>query len=248
MAAHENQDAGHTPAPGLFTTTHWSVVRRAQDNSETALNSLFHSYRRPLLIWLQKRARDYTPLEPEDLLQGFCLHLLKREFLANVEPEKGRFRNFLQTAIKRYANDQHAKWRAAKRGSGQAPDSLQETDGLGQPLHDPAATDATPDLEFDRAWAQTVLANSLRRLQAEYARTHRAALCSALEPVMYADETAPSYREIGERLGMGEGAVKQAALRLRARFREILREEVAQTVDEPDLEDELRYLLSLFRK
>src|SRR5262245_26016096 len=103
MAADENEDAGRTPAPGLFTATHWSVVLRAKDKSDTALNALFQSYRRPLLIWLQKRARNYAPLEPEDLLQNFCLHLLNREFLANVGPEKGKFRTFLQSSLQRHA-------------------------------------------------------------------------------------------------------------------------------------------------
>lgn len=247
MAAATNNDAGYVPAPGLFTTTHWSVVRRAQDKSETALSTLFASYRSPLLTWLQLRARNYAPLEPEDLVQGFCAHLLSRDFLANVRQEKGKFRTFLLTSLKRYAKDELQKERAKKRGGGQTPVSLQETDDHGQPLHDPAASDAAPDREFDLLWAQGLLANALRQLQTECARTGHAALCAALEPVMFADETAASHRAIGERLGMTEDAVRVAAHRIRARLRGIIRAEILQTVDnKEDLQDELRYLARLF--
>jgi len=249
MAAGTNKVVGQTPVPGLFTTTHWSIIRRAEDKSETALNWLFERYHRPLLIWLRKRACDYAPLEPEDLFQGFSLHLLSREFLANVRPEKGKFRTFLLTSLQHFAHDQLAKCRAEKRGGGQTPVSLQETDDQGQPLHDPAAPDVAPDLDYARAWAQAVLGNSLHQLQTECARTGHAALCMALEPVMFADADAAPYREIGQRLRMSEGSVKVAAHRIRARLRGIIREEILQTVDnEKDLEDELRYFASLFGK
>ena len=152
MAADEHTDAGQLPPPGLFRTTHWGLVLGAQENSETALDALFQFYHRPLLIWLQKRANDYAPLEPEDLLQGFCEHLLGREFLSNVRPENGKFRTFLLTSLKNYVRDRRDKDNTLKRGGGQSLNSLQETDDQGQPLHDPAASSATPDVEFDRAW------------------------------------------------------------------------------------------------
>jgi RNA polymerase sigma-70 factor (ECF subfamily) len=247
MDATENKDTGQTSAPGLFPNTRWTMVRRAQADSQTALGSLFESYREPLLIWLRIKAYKYAPLEPEDLVQGFCAHLLSRQFMANVQQEKGKFRTFLLTALQRYAKDEHEKWRAGKRGGGQTPASLQETDDQGQPLHDPAGSGTAPDLDFDRAWAQTILANALRQLETECARSGHAALCTALEPVMFADETASPYREIGKRLGMSEGAVKTAASRIRARLKGIVREEILQTVDnEEDLRDELHYLASLF--
>lgn len=220
---------------------------RAQDKSETALNSLFQSYRSPLLIWLQ--VRHYSPHDAEDLVQSFFAGLLRRDFLKEVGREKGKFRTFLLNSLKNHLSDARDKENALKRGGGQVPDSLQETDDQGQPLHDPAASAATPDVEFDRAWAQTVLTKSLRQLQSECARTGHAALPAALEPVMFADETAASYREIAGRLGMSEGAVTTAAHRIRARLRGILREEILQTVDnEADFQDELNYLASLFGK
>ena len=247
MAANEKRVSGETPEPGLFTNTHWSIVRRAQDKSETALNSLFASYREPLLVWL--RARNYSHHDAEDLIQGFFTNLLRHDFLKELTRERGRFRSFLIASLKNYLSDVRDKENALKRGGGLTPDSLQETDDEGQPLHDPAASAATPDVEFDRAWAQTVLAKSLRQLQTESARTGHAALCAALEPVLFADETAAPYREIAGRLGMSENALSTAAHRLRARLRGILRDEILQTVDnEADFQDELNYLRSLFGK
>ena len=247
MSKGQADEAGRCPCPHLFTTTHWSVVLGARDKSETALGKLFVCYRGPLLVWL--RARFGAPPDAEDLVQGFFAHLLRRDFLANVSREKGRFRTFLLTSFKNYLHDQHDRGTAGKRGGGRRVESLQETDGQGQPMHDPAGPDSAPDLEYDRAWARTVLANAMRRLNEECARSGHAALCAALEPVMFVDETASSYRGIGESLGMSEGAVKIAAHRIRARLKGLVRGQILQTVaSEQELEQEVRYLISLFSR
>ena len=220
---------------------------RAQDKSEAALNTLFTNYRAPLLTWL--RARHYSPHDAEDLVQSFFAGLLRHDFLKDLGREKGKFRTFLLTSLKHHLSDMRDKDAAVKRGGGQLPVSLQETDEDGQPLHDPAALGTAPDQDYDRAWAQSVLTNALSQLETECARTGHAALCAALEPVMFVDETALPYRKIAERLGMTEGAVKTAACRIRAMLRDLIREEVRQTVDnEEDLEEEIRYLFSLFGK
>ncbi len=227
--------------------THWSVVLQARDASATALGTLCEGYRTPLLVWL--RSRNYPDHDAEDLVQGFFAHLLKRDFLANVSPDKGRFRTFLLSSLKNFLCDQHDKAAAGKRGGGQTLDSLEATDEQGRPLHDPPAPGATPDLEYDRAWARTVLANALRRLHQECAGTGHAALCAAIEPVLFADETASPYRDIGEQLRMSEGAVRVAAHRIRARLRGLVRDEVVQTVArQEDWEQEVRYLVSLFAR
>jgi RNA polymerase sigma-70 factor (ECF subfamily) len=247
MAANKNEPVGQTSAHGLFPITGWTMVRRAQDGSQMALNSLFQNYRDPLLIWL--RARHYSPHDAEDLVQSFCAGLLRHDFLKDVGREKGKFRTFLLTSLKNHLSDDRDNKNALKRGGGQTPNSLQETDDQGQPLYDPVGSGAAPDEEFDRIWAKALLDNALRQLESECARTGHAALCAALEPVMFEDETAAPYRKIAERLGMSEGSVKTAACRIRARLKGIIREEVRQTVDnEEDLEEEIRYLFSLFRK
>ncbi len=232
-------------SPGLFTNTHWSVVLRARDQSGAALETLCQSYRRPLLVWLRSRAK--SPSDADDLVQGFFAHLLKRNFLRNVSREKGKFRTFLLKSLKRYLRDEYDKESAIKRGGGRIPESLEETDGMGTPVHQPAADGEAPDREYDRAWALTVLANALRQLELECARAGHEALCAALQPVMFADETASSYRQIGESLGMSEGSVKVAAHRIRTRLKGLIREEVLQTVaDEAQLSQEIRYLINLF--
>ncbi len=228
-------------------TTHWSMVGRARDKSEASLNALFQSYRTPLVVWL--RARHYSPEDAEDLVQGLFAGLLRHDFLVGVSREKGKFRTFLLTSLKHHLSDARDKENALKRGRGQTPASLQETDEDGQVRHDPAGSDPAPDLEYDRAWARALLVNSLRELEAECARTGHEELCTALEPALFADDTASPYGEIGERLAMSEGSVKVAAHRIRARLKGIIRESILQTVDtEEDLGDELRYLASLFGK
>jgi len=205
--------AQHSEQAGPFTATQWSLVLRARDKSETALEDLFGRYREPLLVWL--RAQGYQPPDAEDLVHGFMQGLLRRDALSSVAPEKGRFRTFLLRCLKNHILDERDRDIAAKRGSGQAIESLDETDEEGQVLHDPASMVQAPDLEYDRAWAQSVLNNSFRRLEEECARQGRQALYAALEPVIFCDDTASAYREIGVKFGVSEGAVKMAASRMR---------------------------------
>jgi DNA-directed RNA polymerase specialized sigma24 family protein len=232
--------------PGLFATTRWSVVLRAQGNSDGALGSLCETYRRPLLIWL--RIRDCAPEDAEDLVQGFFAHLLSREFLANIGKEKGKFRTFILKCFQHYLSDQRDKIGASKRGGGRALESLDQTDPDGRKLHDPPG-DAAPDLEYDRACARSLLERARSRLQAECANQAHTALYSELEPGLLADEGASSYKEIAARLGMTEQAIKVAAHRIRNRLRGLMREEVLQTVaSEEDWHEEIRYFISLFAR
>jgi RNA polymerase sigma-70 factor (ECF subfamily) len=233
--------------PPLFDLTRWSIIRRARDESTVALNALFTQYRQPLLTHL--RARGCGPDQAEDLVQGFCAHLLGRDFLANVAQGKGRFRTWLLNALQNYIRDEYAKQKTLKRGQGRVPASLDEAREDGTPLLDPAADTTPADREFDRAWAQSVLTNALNRLGRDCATTGHTALFQALEPVLFAEETSPSYREIAEQLAMTEGAVKVAAHRIRARLKGLIREEVLQTVaNQKDWEEEVRYLISLFSR
>src|SRR5204862_1398091 len=133
---------------GLFAATQWSLVLRARDKSEAALESLFAHYRDPLLVWL--RIQGYTLPDAEDILQGFMQGLLRREALSGVAREKGRFRTFLLRCLKNYLRDEHDKKVTAKRGAGQAIESLDETDEEGRAIFEPASRGATPDLEYDR--------------------------------------------------------------------------------------------------
>lgn len=230
---------------GLLPTTHWSIVSQARRESASALNSLFTAYRNPLLVWL--RCRGHKPEDAEDLVQGFFANLMRRDFLSHVSRDRGRFRTFLLTSLQRYVLDDVDRRNAGKRGGGRPVESLQETDEDGRLVHDRGDSHTTPDLDYDRAWAISVLANATHRLARECASSGHQVLFEALEPVMLADETASPYREIGQRLNMSEGAVKTAAHRIRARLKGLIRDEIMQTVaTEQEFELELRYLISLF--
>ena len=229
----------------LFEATRWSMVLRARDKSAVALNSLCESYRQPLLIWLRKQG--YSQHDAEDHVQGFFQFTLSRDFLQNVTQTKGTFRTFLLRCLKNYLCDQYDKSHAAKRGGGMAVASLDETSEDGRKLYDPPDQTTSPDDEYDRAWAQAVLTNALRLLETECARQGHAPLCAELEPVLFADETAASYKQIAARLGVTEGSVTMAAYRIRNRLKGIIREEILHTVTrEEDLQNEVRYLASLF--
>jgi DNA-directed RNA polymerase specialized sigma24 family protein len=247
MSPEPATEPGMEASPGLLENTHWTLVIRAKNDSVTALNMLCLAYRVPLIVWL--RCRGEKPEDVEDRVQGFFEHLLSHDFLHGVAREKGRFRTFLLTAFKNYLRDQYKHAAAAKRGGGQAQESLNATNGEGELLHAPGSDSPSPDQEYDRAWAGAVLSEALKRLEAECAHNDRTALCAALDPVLFADENAPAYAEIGRSLGMTEAAVKMAVRRQRLRLRELIRDEVRQVVaSESDLDAELRYLISLFAK
>lgn len=241
-------DAQASPAPradpGLFATTRWSVVLRAQDHSDAALGTLCEAYRQPLVTWL--RIRGFGLDDAEDLVQGFFAHILAREFLANIGRDKGKFRTFVLKCFQHYLSDERDRISAHKRGGGRKVESLEQTGPEGHRLYDPAGG-AAPDLEFDRACARSLLERARSRLQAECAGQGHAALYSELEPGLLAEEGAASYKEVAARLGVTEQAVKVAAHRIRVRLRGLMREEVLQTVaSEEDWQEEIRYLIGLF--
>ena len=225
----------------LFDATHWSVVLRAKDDSVTTLNTLFGSYRKPLLALA--RIKGNAPQDAEDIVHGFLEQLCKRRFLENIGPQNGKFRTFLRKSFAYYLVDLHDKAIAAKRGGGVITESLQETDADGVPIHEPVAENSGADIEFDRAWARAILANALHCLEEECVRAGHGRLWSEIEPVLYQDQTSDSYLEIGERLGMSAGAVKTATHRIRARLKGLIHEEISQTVtNQEDCEEELGYL------
>ena len=231
---------------GPFEETCWTLVARARNGSDTALNHLFTIYRHPLLVWALAQGQPADAVE--DLVHGFFTSLLRRRFLTRVHSDSGRFRSFLLESFRNYLRDEVRSMRRSKRGGGQSIDSLdaQHSDSLS-----PSSTGnpAPPDNAFDRAWAQTVLQEAFRRLTDENTLSGHPTFCQELEPVLFADAGAPTYREIGERLNMSEGAVKMAAKRLRQQLAECIRKAVRETLsDESDLENELRYLRSLFER
>ncbi|HOC00459.1 MAG TPA: sigma-70 family RNA polymerase sigma factor [Verrucomicrobiota bacterium] len=244
---HAQSPRPRRPAPdgALFPETLWSIVNRAQEDSTGALNSLFSTYREPLVTYL--RCRGSSPEDAEDIVHGFAKQLQERDFLRTIASTKGRFRTFLLTALRNFLSDLRAKQTAGIRGGGQEVLSLDQPDEEGRPLHEPAGGGCDPSREFDRIWVRRVINDSLRRLAEECARGGKFALWTSLEPVLHQDATAAAYEEIAKQLCMTVGAVKMAKSRLRTRLSGLIRDAVLQTVgSQEDLEDELRYLLGVW--
>ena len=241
MAAHDSK----LERPDRFATTHWSMVvsaggSRSPEASE-ALATLCESYWFPLYAFV--RRAGHSAEDARDLTQEFFVRLLEKRYLAAADREKGRFRTFLLTAVKRFLANEYDRARALKRGGGQRILSLEGPEPEARYRREPTDT-LTPERVFERQWALTLLAQVLARLEAETTAEGKAALFDALKAHLTGDG-ATGYATTAARLGTTEGAVKTAAHRLRQRYRELLREEIAQTVAGLDeIEEEIRYLFA----
>lgn len=230
-----------------FPTTQWSVVlaARGSDSAEVrnALESLCGAYWYPLYAYTRSRGHD--PETARDLTQGFFTHLLERDFLQPVAPEKGRFRAFLLASLKNYLAHERDKAQALKRGGGAVTRSMDGEDAEGRFGREPADR-LTPEQIFERRWGLTIMERAMERLEA--ASASRPGQFDRLKGYLTGAEPAAAYREAAADLGLTEGAVKTAVHRLRKEYGRILREEIAATIADPeDLDDELRHLLTVIR-
>jgi RNA polymerase sigma-70 factor (ECF subfamily) len=231
----------------LFSNTHWSLVLRAQDQSAAALNTLCEKYREPLLVWLRNRQHTFRPLEPEDLVNGFLSAKLEQQFLKDVAPEKGKFRAFVLKCLDHYVKSESRKCKAGVRGGDKPHVAIEETDEQGQPIIEPVSVETGPDQAYDRVWAQTILGNAIYRLEAELTSKGHLPVWEALQPHLYEEKQAPSYARIAQRFGFSEGSLYTAACRIRQRLRELLIEELEETVASPeDFEEERKHFRELF--
>ena len=233
------------PASG-FPTTHWSRVLRAGDpddrDGRDALEVLCRDYWYPLYAFARRRGLNQD--DAGDIVQGFLADLIERKDLAKADPSRGRFRSFLRWACSHYMSHCREHDHALKRGGGQTPVPIDLRDAEGRYLNEPSH-DLTAERLFERRWALELLAHVLKQLELESIATGKIELFTSLRPLLEGDDDAQSYREIGESLEMTEGAVKVAVHRLRRRYRRLLREEVARTVESAeDVEAELADLLA----
>ena len=236
------------PSDAWFVTTHWSVVLSAQDkdsvHSAAALESLCHTYWYPLYAFVRRKGK--TPEVAQDLTQEFFARLLAKDYLKSVAQEKGKFRTFLLVAFKRFLANEWDRQHAQKRG-GFVPlvpinQEAAESRFVAEPSHN-----IQPDILFDRQWAMALLGQAMAKLQEEYIASGRAKLFEYLQCCLGRDESALSYGEIAHRMNLTEPAVKMAVQRLRARYREILRGQIANTVSCPEeVEEEIRHLFAAF--
>jgi RNA polymerase sigma factor (sigma-70 family) len=230
-----------------FATTHWSVVRAAGERgspaASAALEYLCRTYWYPLYAYV--RRQGHSPPDAQDLTQEFFARLLQKDYLKAAAREKGRFRTFLIVALKRFLANEWDRLRAQKRGGGQPPLSL-DTDLAEERYRIEPAADATADRIFERRWALTLLDRTMTRLRQEFAGSGRAQEFERLKGCLTAERGEISYAEIAAALGMSESTARVAVHRLRKRFRELFREEIAHTVSSPEeIEEEVRYLMSV---
>jgi RNA polymerase sigma-70 factor (ECF subfamily) len=229
---------------GRFMTTRWSVVLAAGGSdrpaAREALATLCGQYWHPLYAFIRRGGS--SPEEAEDLTQAFLVHLLEKEAIQNVDPAKGKFRSYLLASLKNFLSDQRSRETAAKRGGGVAPIPLDADEAEGRYRLEPAH-DLTPERIFERQWALTVIEQAMTRLQERYARTGKQQHFDALKIFLSGEKRPVPYAEIARQLGMTELAVKVSVHRLRKRFRDSLREEIAQTVsDSKEIGAELQAL------
>ena len=236
-------------SPG-FATTHWSVVLSAGRSQTTSgrdsLACLCRVYWYPLYAYV--RRRGHAAEEAQDLTQEFFAQLLEKNWVAGADQSKGRFRTFLLTAMSHFLADQWDRARAIKRGGAATILTLDADHAQERYAHEPADAD-TPERTFERRWALTVLDQVLRRLRTEYEQASRRQWFEALHPCLVGDRTSQPYASLAATLGVSEGTVKSAVHRLRQRYRQLLREEIASTVDGPEaVDEELRYLVTVLAR
>ena len=231
----------------LFATTHWSVVVAAGDagspQAREALERLCQSYWYPLYAYVRRLGR--SPHDAQDLTQEFFLQLLEHSYLARADPRKGRFRSFLLVALNHFLTNAWHRAHALKRGGAFSFLSWEQCAPEERYRTEPFATE-NPEHLFEQRWAMTVIEQAVSRLRREFIEAGREQEFDALKVVLTGDRPAVPYAGLAERLGTTEAAVKMTVLRMRRRFGEVLREEVAQTVADPAaIDDELRHLLAV---
>lgn len=208
-----------------------------------ALEMLCQIYWRPVYAFI--RRKGYPPSDAQDLTQEFFLRLLSKEYLRHLRHERGKFRSFLLTFVKHFLSDERDKALAQKRGGGKPALSLDDT--ATEDLYvAQAGHHVSPDELFERSWAHAILNQALQRLGREYHESGKTALFAKLKELQPGEHGPATYAQLGAELGMSEVAIKSAMHRLRRRHREIIREEIAQTVTrQEDVDDEIRHLITL---
>jgi RNA polymerase sigma-70 factor (ECF subfamily) len=204
------------------------------------LEQLCQAYWYPLYAYV--RRKGYGPEDAQDLTQGFFARLLKDNRIALADPARGRFRTFLLSALQNFLINEWTKMSRERRGGGFQFVPLQSESPEERYAAEPM-DQRTPEALYEQRWAAAVMARAFERLRQEYLSRH-ARLFEALKPFVWGEKSGASHAKIASDLGLSEGAVRVAVHRLRRRYRDLLREEIAFTVESPaDVDDELRHLI-----
>ncbi|MHC4483207.1 MAG: RNA polymerase sigma factor [Planctomycetota bacterium] len=243
----DNAHIGSTPSgTSRFATTHWSVVLAAGSPSSShyqqALSTLCQTYWFPLYAYL--RRQGYDTHQSEEYTQAFFARILEKQDLRRADPQQGKFRSFLLATLKHFVGDERDRARAQKRGGGRKilPLDFENADTRYslEPAHQ-----LSPEKLFEKSWALTVLGRTIARLKAESVGRNKQKLFDRLKVYLTAKRDSIPYRDAAAELNMTEGAVKVAVHRLRTRYRELLRDEIAQTVaTESEIDEEIRNLFT----
>jgi DNA-directed RNA polymerase specialized sigma24 family protein len=236
--------------PGIsrfgFHTTAWSLVLAASGNPTMdacdALAVLCQTYWNPVYAFI--RRCGHTPDQAQDLTQGFFARLLEKQYLRDVDRQRGRFRSFLLAAVKHFLANERDRAQALKRGGGHVPVSIDLLEA--ESWYKPAAVEnTTPESLFERRWALSVLDQVMARLRAEYSAMGKADLFERLEALLTKDADA-RCEALALEMGVSAGALRMSLHRLRRKYRHILREEIAETVSTPtEIDEEIRFLMSV---
>lgn len=232
------------PGRGRFATTHWSLVLAAARDEDRdgcrAMERLCEQYWYPLYVFV--RRRGYPPEDAQDLTQAFFARLLEKGDVSRATPARGRFRSFLLASLQNFLLNELDRVRTLKRGGGVHITSIDMGDAEERFVSEPASAD-TADDHFHRRWALLLLDRGLHQTKLEYERAGKSALFARLVGLMTSTGVDESYREAAADLGMTEGAVKVAVHRMRGRFRDALRAQIAETVDPGEIDDEIAFLI-----
>lgn len=232
----------------IFATTHWTVVLAAGDRSTTesqaALETLCRTYWYPLYAYVRRHGRSRE--DAEDVVQSFFARLLARDFPAKLSSEQGKFRAYLLASLKNFLANDYDRSQAQKRGGG-VPHLSLDWQTADTKFELAAGHEMSPDRAFDREWAVALLGRVIERLQQECVAEGRAKLFDQLKLFLTAGRGESAHKDVADVLGMEEGAVRVAVHRLRKRYRQMLREEIAQTLSDPQMiDDEMRALFGAF--
>ncbi|MCY2930891.1 MAG: sigma-70 family RNA polymerase sigma factor [Planctomycetota bacterium] len=244
------RDGQTTSTAGLgqaaFAPTQWAlIVAAAGDRRQTltrkALEALAQAYWFPLYAFVRRQGEG--PAQAEDLVQDFFAALIEKEYLAQADRARGKFRSFLLAAMKHFLSKQRDRARAIKRGGGRRLVEMDALEAEARYAVEPADRQ-TPERLFDRRWAMAVLELVLGRLGREYAAGGKGELYAAIQPSLTGGAEALDTQRAARELKMTPGALRVAVHRLRRRYRDLLKAEIAQTVDSPArVEEEISYLL-----
>jgi len=232
--------------PSKFQTTSWSLVLTAAHDpvvdSRAALARLCETYWNPVFAFIRRSGYDRD--QAQDLTQGFFAVLVEKNFLEIADPQRGRFRSFLLTAVKRFLANERDRLHAIKRGGNEIHVPIDDH-AEASSAYVGADTD-TPESLFERRWALSMLEHAMAKLRAEFTSAGRAKQFEALAPFLNRESMGTRYEALAVQMGVSAGALRTLVHRMRRRYRELVRAEIAETVASPeDIDEEIRFLMSV---